>query len=480
MSTNSITYFAFFLGVFCLFHLLRNKGSWLILLLASYSFYSVVTDPISIIVLLVITIVGFGVGIAIAQIQKDIFKNCIFLLGLIMLLGFMFYYKYYGFFCQCFLLSDYQSHSPHITIIGLSFYVFQTLSYLIDIHLHKIPPERNLGRYALYISWFPKILQGPIERANDLLPQLKQQYVFTYRNIISGLILFLYGLLKKVIIADNLSVIIHPVFSNPDQYYGLTWLISVYIYSLQIYFDFSGYTDMAIGVSKLFNIHLSKNFNFPYLSTSVSDFWRRWHITFSRWLMDYLFLPLQMYWRSSKTMGTVLALAVTFMICGLWHGASWGFIIWGALHAWFMIFSLVTSKYRKKWLKGFEGKFPNCLRWIRIMITFNLISLSWIFFNIKNITDIINIGSNMMVFSWKMPLMMNFWNYSVIVIGVLWVVLEKRIDINRIVQLSIFDKPGFWRHFVFSLIYFGIVFLVFSLMYSFQTDTNQPFIYVQF
>ena len=271
--------------------------------------------------------------------------------------------------------------------IGVSYFVFQAISYLIDVYWRLQEPERHPGIFALYLSFFPKLLQGPIERAGDLLPQLRVPFRFDPDNFRVGLFTFAWGLFKKAVIADRLALYVNSAYGDLPGHAGLPLLIATYLYALQIYYDFSGYTDMALGSARMFNIRLTQNFRTPYLAVSVADFWRRWHISFSRWILDYLFRPLQMHWRNLRQAGTVAALIVTFLLSGLWHGASWCFVIWGGLHGLYLASSVAYKPLKKKFSKRFNlGK----SRWYglwQIVVTFHLVCLAWIFFRSPTVGD---------------------------------------------------------------------------------------------
>jgi D-alanyl-lipoteichoic acid acyltransferase DltB (MBOAT superfamily) len=256
-------------------------------------------------------------------------------------------------------------------------------------------PERHFGYFALYLSFFPKLLQGPIERAGDLIPRLKNKYEFNYDNIRFGMLLFTWGLFKKVVIADRIAPYVDTVYNNVHAFKGLPLLLATYAYAIQIFMDFSGYTDMALGSALLFNINLTQNFNSPYLAISVADFWRRWHITFSHWILDYIFRPLQMQWRNWKNWGTATALIVTFLASGIWHGASWGFVIWGGLHGLYMACSVFYRPYQKKLDKTLGIKKTRLLKAWQIFVTFNLVSFAWIFFRAANLKDAMYIILNL-------------------------------------------------------------------------------------
>jgi alginate O-acetyltransferase complex protein AlgI len=274
----------------------------------------------------------------------------------------------------------------------------QAISYLADIYMEIQEPEPHAGRFALYMAFFPKLLQGPIERAENLLPQLKQAYRFDYDNMRSGLLLFAWGLFKKVVIADRLALYVNAVYGDVHAYSGLPLLLATYFYALQIYFDFSGYTDMALGVGRLFNLRLTQNFKSPYLATSVADFWRRWHISFSRWILDYIFKPLQMTWRNWGTKGTAgmaVALLVTFLASGVWHGARWGFVVWGVTHGVYLAVSVYWKPHQEKLHKALRLEKTWVLRVWQTVITFHLICFSWIFFRAPSLSDALYVVNNL-------------------------------------------------------------------------------------
>jgi D-alanyl-lipoteichoic acid acyltransferase DltB (MBOAT superfamily) len=263
--------------------------------------------------------------------------------------------------------------------VGISFYVFQSISYLADIYLGKRPAERHLGRLFLYLSFFPKVLQGPIERADDLLPQLGSIPDAGADEIWSGIRLIVIGLFKKVVIADQLALLSDAAFGPNGGHAGLASMIGIYAFTLQIYFDFAGYTDCARGIARIFGLRLSENFDSPYLAANIQDFWRRWHMTFSFWLRDYLFLPLAARFRDFGSLGLVAAALVTFVLCGLWHGAAAGYLVFGLLHGVYMAASIVTLKRRDRFIKEL-GLDPNLVLWFRRAVTFHLVVFAFVFF----------------------------------------------------------------------------------------------------
>jgi D-alanyl-lipoteichoic acid acyltransferase DltB (MBOAT superfamily) len=237
------------------------------------------------------------------------------------------------------------------------------------------------------MCFFPKLLQGPIERGGELLPQLHQPYTFDYQRMREGLWQVGWGLVKKLVLADRIAQFVNPVYDNVQNFYGLPLILATYLYALQVYFDFSGYTDMALGVARLFNIRLTQNFNRPYLATSIPEFWRRWHISFSRWILDYIFKPLQMWWRNARAWGTAAALLVTFLFSGVWHGISGGFVAWGLLHGIYMACSALFSQRVRKFLKARKLDKSKVVTALQVFITFHLVCFAWVFFRANNLSD---------------------------------------------------------------------------------------------
>lgn len=386
MTFTSFSYYFFLPVVYLVFYVTKDRYRWLVLLLASYLFYARFKAPQLILALMLVTGVSYVCGVRLGKTSDEGERAGIFWSGVTVCILLLIGAKLAPILVIS--LSDHalSATSNLFLSIGISYFSFQAISYLSDIYLEVTEPEPHLGYHALALAFFPKLLQGPIERAGDLLPQLKKPFTFDYDAMRSGIVLFTWGLFKKVVIADRLALYADQVFGHVYDYTGLPLIIGTYAYALQIYFDFSGYTDMARGTARLFGVNLTENFKSPYLATSIAEFWRRWHISFSRWILDYLFKPLQMSWRRWGQAGTALALLVTFSISGLWHGVSSGFVIWGLLHGVYLAASTCYRPYQKKlyaWL-GIE----KC-RWLtswQIFVTFNLVCLAWVFFRTDYLT----------------------------------------------------------------------------------------------
>lgn len=394
MLFNSLEYLIFLPLIFLLGHFSGQKWRWLILLFASLVFYMVLNIPYLVGVLLLVSVSTYGLGLWLHKAKEPRKKWLLLWGGITVNVAILVSLKYLPFLLSNLnLLADVLSLNVHVSdqwtlaSIGVSYYVFQAISYLIDLYLETVEPEPHFGYFTLYLSFFPKLLQGPIERASDLLPQIRTAYQVDYDNLRGGLLLILWGMFKKLVIADRLAFFVNEVYDHIPSYSGISLLLATYFYAIQLYCDFSGYTDMALGSARLFNIRLTQNFNFPYGATSVADFWRRWHISFSRWILSYLFTPLQMVFRQARQWGTALALLIAFFASGLWHGANWTFIFWGLLHG---LYLAVGTFYRKP-QKNLYKKFKLDKTWLQTIwqtvVTFHLVCFSWIFFRANTLTD---------------------------------------------------------------------------------------------
>lgn len=348
-----------------------TRWRWISLLLLSLVFYGFFCAPELFMVLVAVTLVAWSSGRLVERSDDGRVRARWLLLGVGTIVGVLAATRLAGPSAPAWTPSSLRLGSA----IGVSYYTIQAVSYVVDVQTGRCAAERNPWRLLGYLAFFPKLVQGPIERAPALLPQLAAPPSPAYDCLRSGVALFGLGLFKKVVLADRLAPVVDAVYGAPQCYAGFVPVLATYAYAFQLYFDFSGYTDMARGSARLLGIELSENFNVPYLATSVSDFWRRWHMSFSRWLLDYLFTPLQLVLRRHRSWGTAVALFSTFGLCGLWHGASWTFLAWGVLHGTY----LATEAL---W-RGWRGHRPAPDPWSRalgILCTFHLVALSWVFF----------------------------------------------------------------------------------------------------
>ena len=345
--------------------------------------------PIYILILIFTIVIDYFAGIFIEN-AKDKQRKLFLICSLIANIGVLAIFKYYNFINTnfSFLLHGFGLHNPlpYLSIllpIGLSFHTFQAMSYTIEVYRGNQKAERHFGIYSLYVMFYPQLVAGPIERPQNLLYQFRKKMDFDYDRVTSGLRLMAWGLFKKVVIADRLAIVADTVYNNPQQYNSLSLIIGTLFFTFQIYCDFSGYSDMAIGAARIMGFKLMTNFDNPYQSGSVQEFWKRWHISLSSWLRDYLFTPLSINFRNLKTNGVLLALLLTFLVSGLWHGANWTYVIWGALHGFYLIFAIVTKGIREKINKTF---FLNKIKFLPALTTFILVSFAWIFFRAGNIS----------------------------------------------------------------------------------------------
>jgi D-alanyl-lipoteichoic acid acyltransferase DltB (MBOAT superfamily) len=393
MKFNSLYYLAFLAIVVLLYYLVGSRYRWVLLLLASYYFYAS-WKPVYLFVIVGTTVINYFVAVVMARRDEKRRRRKFLLISLASGLGLLFFFKYFNFFSAS--IQDilrgagFFVKSPLLNIImpiGISFYTLQTIGYILDVYHGRIEPERHLGTFAVYVSFFPIVLSGPIERSRHLLPQLQREnkIVFSYENISRGAKLIILGLFYKLVVADRAAIYVNAVFANADKHYGLTFIAALIFFSFQIYSDFAGYSYVAIGSAKLLGIDILQNFNRPFFAASIKDFWRRWHISLSTWLRDYIFLPVaysfsrmlkKEKYLSIRTDRIIYfcAIFITFFLCGLWHGANWTFIAWGCLHGFYLAVENILGLKTKR-------------RLLNIGITYILVLFTWIFFRAASISD---------------------------------------------------------------------------------------------
>lgn len=402
MLFNSFEFMIFLPFVVLVFFLLPPRHRWVFMLAASYVFYASYKVEY-LILMLVTTVTIWYSGLRINSASTDRAKKAWLAFSLVFNFGILFVYKYADFASdsvqQFFTWLGAPLNTPTLGFllpVGISFYTFHSVTYTIDLYRGKMSLEPNLGRFALFVSFFPQLVAGPIERADHLLPQLNRldEVRVDYNRFTEAFKWILWGLFKKIVIADRIAIAVNQVYSAPDNYHGLTVVIATYLFAVQIYCDFSGYSDMAIGVAKLFGVDLLDNFRRPYFSKSIPEFWRRWHMSLSTWFRDYLYIPLG----GNRVQGFRYAfnMAAVFLVSGLWHGASWTFFIWGALHATYMLVGHYTTAFRARVVDrlGLE-RYPAAYRWFRTFVTFNLVSFAWIFFRAASVQDAFTLIRNL-------------------------------------------------------------------------------------
>ena len=377
------------------------KKRWILLLIASYYFY--MCWKVDYILLIIIsTLIDYICSNKMSRIKEKVKRKKWLLISIFSNIGILFGFKYFNFFSENIqtLFNNYNLfyEMPLFNVllpVGISFYTFQTLSYTIDVYNNKTPAQKHLGVFAVYVSFFPQLVAGPIERSNHLLPQFFREHDFSYIRVKAGLQKMLWGFFKKIVIADNLAILVDGVYNNVDNYSGLTLIVATIFFTFQIYCDFSGYSDIAIGTAKVMGFELRENFKRPYFSKSIREFWQRWHITLSTWFRDYVYIPLggnrTIKWRWYYN------IFITFLVSGLWHGANWTFVIWGALHGTYLIIALALTNPKKQFSSLIQKKSKSFNKLLDVTITFILVAFAWIFFRANNLDDAIYIISNLFV-----------------------------------------------------------------------------------
>ena len=394
MTFNSPAFLLFF-PVVLLFHfLIPTKYRHIPLLILSYYFYACWNAKLMGLIMFT-TVVSYFAGILIEKTQKKGQRRLLLAITLVACLGVLFFYKYFNFFAST-VTSVISAFSGEVTTgaalelilpVGISFYTFQTLSYVIDLYRGNITAEKNFLYYALFVTFFPQLVAGPIERPENLLPQLKAPHKFSKDNFVTGSAIMLIGYFKKIAVADMIAPFVNSVFNDAGNATGITVILASCLFAVQIYCDFSGYTDIAIGCARIMDIKLMQNFNLPYCSKSIKEFWSRWQISLSSWFKDYLYIPLGGN-RCSK-LRNMLNIMIVFTVSGLWHGANMTFVLWGALHGFYQIIGRITLKVRNGLVKkiGLSEDSPAVKAW-RTLVTFILVTFAWIFFRANSISDL--------------------------------------------------------------------------------------------
>lgn len=385
MLFNSIDFMIFMPIVFMLYWAIPHKFRWIVLLISSYWFY-MSWNPKYIVLIVGTTFISYISAIIIEKNKDNKKKKVTLITSITVLFLVLFFFKYFNFISEsaASLLSMFTLKVNPITIklllpVGISFYTFQTVSYIIDVYKGKVEAEYHFGKFATFISFFPQLVAGPIERTNNLLPQIKKEHKFNYEQATYGMKLMAWGFFKKIVIADNIAVYTGRVFESINEYYGFSLIMAIFLFAFEIYCDFSGYSDIAIGSAKLMGINLMKNFESPFFSQSIKEFWNRWHMSLSLWFRDYVYIPLGGN-RKGKIRNDI-NLIVTFLLSGLWHGANWTYVIWGGMNG---FAQTIENK-----IEFFNKKSKGIIAAIKIIFVFLFFNFTLIFFASKNISDAI-------------------------------------------------------------------------------------------
>ncbi len=478
MLFNSFQFYLFFIAVFALYWLLPHKRRPLLLLIASYYFY-MCYEPVYLLLLLTTTVMCYFTGKFIEKYRDK--AKLISFVNIFICFSILFYFKYLNFAIES-LVSSIEflnimqfEKTPILNIIlpiGISFHTFQNVGYTIDVYRKKIKAKKDFLQFALFSSYFPQLVAGPIERSNNLMPQLEKEHFFNYNQAVSGMVMILVGFIKKVAIADTIAIYVDAVYNNVSEFTGIALIVATVLFAFQIYCDFSGYSDMAIGFSKLLGIELMNNFKSPYLSKSITEFWRRWHISLSSWFKDYVYIPLG----GSRTslIKNIRNLIITFLISGIWHGANWTFVIWGLYHGLLLVIELMLRKNNVK------IKLPE---FIKLIGTFTLVGIGWVFFRANSVSDALYVLKNMFNEISLSPSYfinslqdMGFTTFSLVMVFILIIVLFIVDYFNRDNKIDqyILSKS---KYISWLICLVGVGLVLFCMMFL---SESQNFIYFQF
>ena len=478
MLFNSIEFAIFLLIVFILYWFVINNHlriQNLLLLMASYFFYGW-WDWKFLGLIITISVVDYMVGIGLSMQVNTTRRKLLLLTSILVNSGFLGFFKYYNFFIESFVEAfsvfgkRINAHTLNIILpVGISFYTFKTLSYTIDVYKRKLEATKDIIAYCAYVSFFPQLFAGPIERAVNLLPQFFTKRRFEYHKAVDGMRQILWGLFQKIVIADNCAQYANNIFNNYTNHSGSTLLLGAVFFSFQIYGDFSGYSDIAIGTSRLLGFDSMRNFAFPYFSRDIAEFWRRWHISLCTWFRDYVYIPL-----GGSRCGMVRTIRNTFIIflvSGLWHGANWTFIAWGFINASYFLPLMLLKRNRKNLDIAAEGKiFPGIRELVHMGITFMMATLAWIFFRAENMHHALSYVAG--IFSLTIISIPQGFSKTMILILVLFFSTEwLQRDKQHALQIDTIKAPRVVRWSV----YYAVILLIFWL-----GGAQQPFIYFQF
>jgi len=477
MLFNSSTFLTFFTIFFLIYWFLANRNvkfQNLILLLGSYVFYSF-TDWRFLSFLIGVSALNYLLGVYIEQATK--YKRFLMYIGLLQGIGGLAFFKYFNFFITSFndvfhsLNVNLNLQTLNILIpLGISFFTFRTISYVLDVYNENIKATKDWVVFFNYVSFFPSILSGPIDKAILLVPQLEKKRVFNYHQATNGMRQILWGLFKKVVIADNCSVFVNEIFNSYTDYSGATLLLGAFFFTFQLYADFSGYSDMAIGFSRLLGFNITKNFDFPFFSQNIAEFWRKWHISLTSWLTEYVFTPLSFNFRNLGKLGLIIAIIINFVICGVWHGANWTYVLFGLLHGCFFIPLILNGTLNRK-RKIAEGKrYPSIREFINMLSLFTLITLTFILFRSENIVHAILYISE--IFSESLFLIPEVPSIKVILLVLIFIFFEWLGREGEYAIENVFTKYKWGVRWV--------LYTIFVILILYYAGAEQPFLYFQF
>ena len=490
MLFNSFQFLIFFIMVSIIYFIVPYKKRWIFLLSSSYIFY-MVWNPILIILLIFSTFINYvaGIRIYIADKNKNYKNKKLYLILCLMInFGLLFIFKYLGFINEIItdilLKLNIKYSVPEYNIIlpmGISFYTFQVSAYTIDIYKNKIKPLRHYGKFSLFISFFPQLVAGPIERSQNLIPQFYKKHYPSLKRTIMGLKIMLWGYFKKVVIADRAAIAVNTIFNSYESYTGLYYIIAMILFTFQIYCDFSGYSDIAIGSAKIMGFNLMRNFERPFFSLKIKEFWRRWHISLSTWFSDYVYIPL-----GGSRVGKIKYyrnIMITFLLSGLWHGAAWTFVIWGGLHGLYIIIDDITLNFRNKIKNIFDFESNLFFRFFSIVFTFTLVVYAFMFFRANRVYDAFYITKNMFsdfnlylkpqyLYEVITNIGINIYELIILVLAIFIMILSESI-FGKDIHINIMKKSS-----ILEVIFYSVI-TIFILAAGVYYNAGQ-FIYFQF
>lgn len=487
MRFNSIEFLVFFPLVSIGYFITPHKYRWILLLGASYLFY-MSWRPKYILVLLTVTGIGYLAGLWLRKDRSQAERRLVLGASLVSSLVILCFFKYFNSFNPIFQDVFHRLETSRwvpeniLLPLGISFFTFQTMSYIIDVYRGTVKPENHPGIFALFTAFFPQMVAGPIGRANLLLPQYHQVHEPDYERIVSGLQRMVWGLFKKLVIADRLALMVDMVYGNPSAYTGIALILATYAFAFQIYCDFSGYADIAIGAAMVLGFKLQENFQRPYFAQSIPDFWRRWHITLYNWLRDYVFYPIhraliRRQFSSRSLLAMTVPPMITMLVSGLWHGEHWTFLIWGALHGMFMVVSVLWSRTKGSFNWSFS--LPSGLAaGLKIFATFNLVSFAWIFFRANSLSDALYVIGHLFVNSEVQSSLFDLMPGGLYdwVIAILAIILMEAVHVLQIKRGSLRQVTRGQPIWLRWSIYFGLVMVIFM----FGKFASTEFIYARF
>lgn len=484
MVFNSLSFFIFFGFFFILYWFVLNKNlkcQNLLILLGSYVFYSLVNWRF-LPLLIGVSAVNFYLGYLIEKTTNLQYRRWLLNIGLLQGIGGLGFFKYSNFFISSFndafqsLNINFNLQTLNIIVpLGISFFTFRILSYLLDVDKGKIRPTKDWVVFFNYVSFFPSLLSGPIDKAKSLVPQLEKKRVFDYNQATDGMRQILWGLFKKVVIADNCAPISDQFFANYQTLPANSLLLNAFLYTIQVYADFSGYSDMAIGFARLIGFNITKNFDFPFFAESIPEFWRKWHISLTTWMTEYVFTPLSISFRNFGKSGVIMAILVNLTIVGIWHGAKWNNVFYGFIHGCYFIPYILGGTWNKK-KKMMKGKlFPSIRKFLNILGTFTLVMLTFIIFRSETITQALDYYSRLFSVSlFSIPLIPAGWIYTSVTLA--FICLMFAIEWNgRYKEHGIADLGANWPIPLRWGFYLGVILLI--IVFG---GSQQDFIYTKF